>query len=385
MSAAVVMISLIIMLLVLGGANYYIARRFYQCVSFLFPQINAGIYTGVFLLIAFIIIIWFARALLPVPAAVKNILGFTGSYGMGILIYLLLFFIMADMVLLFGRIIKIIPSPVSQGVRFYSGLLVVLLTIGTVSYGIDNANHLKHVSYDIQLKKSALAAELKIVLISDLHIGSYNSEKRLAAIVQGINDCKPDLVCIAGDIFDNDYHAIHNSDQAVDLLKNITAEYGVYASLGNHDAGGTTGEMLSFLERSNIKVLNDEAVLIEERCVLIGRLDASPIGGWEDMSRGDLAEIMAGVDGKLPVIVMDHNPANIGEYGSSVDLILSGHTHRGQIFPGSLFTNAIFVVDYGHYQKDSNSPHVVVTSGAGTWGTPMRVGTNSEIVSILLH
>jgi hypothetical protein len=87
----------------------------------------------------------------------------------------------------------------------------------------------------------------------------------------------------------------------------------------------------------------------------------------------------------MPVIVMEHNPAHIGEYGKEVDLILAGHTHKGQAFPGSLVTRAMYTVDYGYYQKDTDSPHVIVTSGAGTWGTPMRVGTNNEIVSIVLR
>lgn len=150
----------------------------------------------------------------------------------------------------------------------------------------------------------------------------------------------------------------------------------------NHDSGETLNKMLDFLSRSNINVLNDEHVIIDSRLTLIGRLDGSPIGGYGDMSRKDLREIMPQTDGTLPVVVLDHNPANIGEYGSEVDLVLSGHTHKGQIFPGSLFTKTMFDADYGHYQKDESSPHLVVSSGAGTWGMPMRVGTDSEIVSI---
>ena len=82
---------------------------------------------------------------------------------------------------------------------------------------------------------------------------------------------------------------------------------------------------------------------------------------------------------------MDHNPANIGEYGSEVDLILSGHTHRGQLFPGSLFTRAMFTVDYGHFQKNSDSPHVIVTQGVHTWLMPMRVGTNNETANVIVR
>jgi methionine-S-sulfoxide reductase len=86
----------------------------------------------------------------------------------------------------------------------------------------------------------------------------------------------------------------------------------------------------------------------------------------------------------LPVIVLDHNPAAVNEYDRG-DLILCGHTHKGQIFPGSLFTRRLFPVDYGYYRRDDSAPHVIVSSGAGTWGMPMRVGTDCEIVLIRLY
>lgn len=378
-------IGLIIMLIALGSVNYYIALRLYQCFNFAFPQINAKVYISIFVFVTLAMILGFARSLLQVPMAIKNIMGLISSYWMGILVYTFLFLIIADLFLALGSMIKVIPKPIPQSIRFFSGLIVVLLTIGTVSYGIYNANKIKHVSYDIELREKALSSDFKIVMISDLHLGAVNSENRIEKMVQDINNLEPDLVCIAGDIFDNDYNAIHKPEEATALLKSITTTYGVYASLGNHDGGETLNEMMNFLERSNIKLLNDQHVIIDDSLVLVGRLDPSPIGGFGNMSRKDLTEILAQSDMKLPVVIIDHNPENIDEYGSEVDLILSGHTHRGQIFPGSLFTRAIFAVDYGHYQKDSNSPHVVVTSGVGTWGMPMRVGTNCEIVNIKLH
>ncbi|QNU65626.1 metallophosphoesterase [Ruminiclostridium herbifermentans] len=378
-------IGLIIMLITLGSVNYYIALRLYQGINYIFPQINAKVYIGIFIFITLTMILGFARSLLQLPMAIKNIMGLISSYWMGILVYTLLSFIIADLALVIGSMTKLIPNPMPKSIRFYSGLIVVLLTIGTVGYGIYSANKIKHVSYDISLREKTLSSELKIAMISDLHLGAVNSENRIENMVREINNLKPDLVCIAGDIFDNDYYAIQGPDEISDLLKSITSTNGVYASLGNHDAGETLKEMMDFLERSNIKLLNDQHVIVDESLVLVGRLDSSPIGGFGGMSRKDLAEIIDLADNKLPVVVIDHNPQNIDEYGSGVDLILAGHTHKGQIFPGSLFTRAIYAVDYGHYQKDSNSPHVVVTSGVGTWGMPMRVGTNCEIVSIKLH
>jgi hypothetical protein len=171
------------------------------------------------------------------------------------------------------------------------------------------------------------------------------------------------------------------------LFKSIEATYGVYACLGNHDGGRTFNQMANFLEASNIRLLNDEYVIIDERLALFGRIDSSPIGGFGELKRRDISDIISSVGATLPVIVLDHSPSNIKEYGKEVDLILSGHTHGGQVFPANInfLRNAMFGVGYGHYQRDAYSPQIIVTSGISTWGPPMRLGTLNEIVSIILR
>jgi hypothetical protein len=113
-------------------------------------------------------------------------------------------------------------------------------------------------------------------------------------------------------------------------------------------------------------------------------VDPSPIGGFNGLKRQDVSHLLKEIDSSMPTIVLDHTPSNLEQYSNDVDLILSGHTHRGQIFPGSLITNLVFEVDYGHFQKNADSPQIIVTSGVGTWGMPMRVGTNNEIVEIYI-
>ena len=197
-----------------------------------------------------------------------------------------------------------------------------------------------------------------------------------------INSLKPDVILIAGDFFDTDYDSIQDPDTAVKTLKKLRSEYGTYACFGNHDGGRTYRKMEEFLVKSDINLLKDEYAVIDNRLVLVGRMDSHPIGGYGKEKRKELSEVLGDINSDMPVIVMDHNPANINEYGKEVDVILCGHTHRGQLFPGSLITNAIYDVDYGYYRKDKNSPHVVVTSGIGYWGIPMRVGTNCEAVCL---
>jgi len=367
-----------IMLSIVGGANFYVARRLYQWLNLLLPQMNAKIFIGIYIFLAVAMIL----GLLPIPAAVRSITGWIGGVFYGFFIYLLMFTLAADLVVLLGSIARIVPSPIPHIVLFCKGLIVVLLSFGIGSYGLYNANQIKHVSYEVQPREAALG-DVRIVLISDLHLGATINEGNLAKVVQGVNDMAPDIVCIVGDIFNGDFNAIRDPAKASELLRSIDATYGVYACFGNHDGGRTFAQMIGFLEDSNVSLLNDEYAVIDGRLALFGRLDASPIGGSGGLERRDISGVIASIGADMPVIVMEHNPSRINEYGKEVDLVLSGHSHRGQVFPGSLMTNAIFTVDYGHYQKDADSPHVIVTSGAGTWGPPLRVGTNNEIVSIV--
>ncbi|TKC18825.1 metallophosphoesterase [Robertmurraya kyonggiensis] len=384
MSTVGMVLGIILMLSLYGGMNFFIGRRIFQFLRFPFPHLNGKVFAGIYIVLALSLMI----GILPLPPEIKAIMSWIGSYWMGIFVYLLILLLVAELVILLGRLIKVIPRPIPKSIRFYKGAIVLLLTIGLVSYGMYNANQIKQVSYEIQTKESTMATEMKIVMISDLHLGAVNSEKHLESIVQGINNLDPDLVCLVGDVFNDDFNAIRNPDRAIELLKSIKATYGVYSSLGNHDGGNTFNEMTSFLQESNIKLLNDEYEIIDERLVLFGRVDPTPIGGFGDLKRKDTKDIMktvASLHTNMPVVMMDHNPANIEEYGNEVDLIISGHTHKGQIFPGNLITNALYIVDYGHYQKDAESPHVIVSSGVGTWAMPMRIGSNSEIVSISLR
>ncbi|GAA0390985.1 hypothetical protein GCM10008933_22390 [Paenibacillus motobuensis] len=108
-----------------------------------------------------------------------------------------MFFLVGDFVIILGRLMKIFATPIPHSVRFYAGLAAILLTAGFIGYGMYNANQIKNVSYDIQTKETTLPTSMKIVLISDLHLGAVSSEKRLERIVNHINALEPDLVCIA--------------------------------------------------------------------------------------------------------------------------------------------------------------------------------------------
>ena len=363
----------------LGFITFFLSHRVYQGLHHLIPHVSRGWIIVFFAAMTLVMIFGFIRSMLPLPSSIRKVLGTLSSYWMGFFVYLLLFVLLAEVLQLLLRwFLPIRP------LRAFTVLAAVILALGTSVYGVWHANDLRHVSYDVSIPSEMRADEIKLVLISDLHLGAVGSEERLEKIIREINAQQPDLICIAGDFFDNDFQAIHSPQKAAQTLKGLKARHGVYVCPGNHDGGQTVPEMLRFWEECGIQLLADEYAVIDDRLILAGRLDPTPIGGFDGRRRASLESLLADAPERLPVVVMDHNPISATSYGSNVSLVLCGHTHKGQIFPGSLFTNRMYDVDHGLWQKDSSSPSVIVTSGVGTWGMPMRVGTNSEIVTIRL-
>lgn len=360
-------------LLVLGGSNYYIARKLCRFLRHFFPALPGAVAWVICLVSVAVLVLGFARSLLQVSAPVKHALGVANACWMGVFIYLFLFFLLGDAVFLIARLFG-----AKDAFPFVAAALA--LALGVCCYGFFHAADVRQKDYHITVSGGE---DMTLVLISDVHLGAVGSEKRLAEIVEKINALQPDLVCIAGDFFDSDYTAIADPEGAQALMKSIRATWGVWACLGNHDGGATAADMRAFLQRCGVRVLSDEYALVGDRLVLAGRLDGFPIGGYGGMTRQPLPENP--YDPGLPVVVMDHNPAHVEEYGEDFDLILCGHTHRGQLFPGGVITNLLFTVDYGYYRASPTAPQIIVSSGAGTWGMPMRVGTDSEIVAIHIH
>lgn len=365
----------------LGGTGGYVSYRLYQGLAAFFPGIRLWQVLAVAGLFLLLMILDVLQAFTVFPTGLKHAFQLFSGCFMGIFIYLFLFTAAADILLIAPKLLKL-PFTAHHLFRGCVTIAVVLFTVITCVYGFANARQIDHAHYDIGLEGKKDISDIKVVMISDVHLGAAGSESRMKDIVEEINALEPDIVCISGDFFDTDFRSILDPDAAIETLRGLRSTYGTYACLGNHDGGSTFGQMEDFLEKADIRLLKDEFTVIDDRFVLAGRLDRSPIGGYGNEKRKPLSEYLTVDDPTLPVIVLDHNPQGIEEYGSEADLVLCGHTHKGQIFPGRLFTSRIYTVDYGYYRKDAQSPHVIVSSGVGYWGMPMRVGTDSEIVSV---
>ena len=370
---------IIIFLSVYFVINLYLGKRLLRLVGFFWPRFPAVIFGMVYIVLA----ASFILARLDIAPLWKNLANQVGSIWLGFFVYLVLFFVLSDGIILIGRLAGQVTPDNQLAAKKLAGLGVIILTLITVSYGMYQGKQLETVTYEVSLDRP-LEQELTVVLIADIHLGDTDSEARLGDIVERINQTEPDLVVIAGDIFSDDYASLKDPNKVEETLRSIRTRYGVYASLGNHDGGSTFPDMLALLGRSYITLLLDESVKVAGQIEIMGRLDASPIGGYGYMSRVPYERLEKTIKSDLPLIVIEHNPIHLDEYNKRVDLVLSGHTHKGQIFPGSLFTRAIYQVDYGHYVGNQDQPQMVVTSGVSTWGLPLRIGSQNEIVVIKL-
>jgi predicted MPP superfamily phosphohydrolase len=288
----------------------------------------------------------------------------------------------AALLLWLGRLVHLIDRPQPAALSGATLITILVLIVGLTTYGTVHSAAIQDRAYDLTITAPGSTADtLDIALISDTHLGFIDDTAFLGRVVDRVNALQPDVVLIAGDVFDGDFGAVADPEGIQALFASLTAPDGVYACLGNHDAGSGAAQMVDLLEAAGVHVLRDEVAQVGDRFVVAGRRDSSPIGRTDDSRRQDLPAWTA-EQRDLPVIVLDHQPSNIGEYDDAVDLILSGHTHNGQIFPGNLIVKAIFDVAYGHYRASDTSPDVIVTSGVGTWGPPLRIASDSEVVHI---
>lgn len=268
-----------------------------------------------------------------------------------------------------------------KGFYFYAIIIFFALYAILALTGTLNASFSKIKSYEIVVNKH-LNKPINIVMVSDIHLGNIIRNKRLKKMVQIINSLNPDIIAIAGDIVDSNITPFTERNMAEEF-SHLKSKYGTYAVLGNHDLmTKSIDKIIEILNENGVTVLRDEAILIDNSFYIIGRDDVT-IKLYTKKNRKPLLDIIKELDKSKALILIDHNPKDVKEsYSADIDLQLSGHTHKGQISPLNFLTKKAFEVDYGHLQKDNFN--VIVSSGYGTWGPPIRLGSKSEIVLIKL-
>lgn len=369
---------------VYGAMNYYIGLRGWQHFGRYIPFMNIKIYWIVFwfIVLAYIIFRFVDRSL---PESVSGIINLIGSYWMVVMVYLLIILPLVDLILFLNRRVSFLPKNITQAanISVIWGVLVITFITTLLIYGTWSGRSPNITTYNLDVsKKAGNLPSLKIAMVSDVHLGSIIDNDRLTKMVDKINEMNPDLVLLAGDIIDNKLEPFVKQNMGSNF-KRLNSKYGVYASMGNHETfNRNLDEVEKQYEQADIVVLRDEAVLVADSFYVIGR-EASSRDSTVKRERKELSKIIEGIDKNKPLILMDHEPSNLHEpEEQGVDLQVSGHTHKGQFTPVNIITGLIYEVDYGYLKKGDTS--VVVSSGFGTWGPPVRIGSRSEIVEINL-
>ncbi len=359
---------LIVTLLLYGGLVYYIGFRGYRWLR---PESSSRRFKVLYIFV----VVLAATSFIVGRMSGLRFINIAGAYWMACFYLLLLLVPLAHLTVFLLRFTRL-PK---HSTKKWAGTITLALLVFFLVYGTYNAYSPVVRSYDIKMEKGTSTLDsLHIVMAADTHFGLLSGKNHAERLVKEINALNPDLILLPGDLVDDDIQPF--LDQKMDqILSNLHAPYGVYASLGNHDRhDGTMQELIDTLESSGIQILYDESLEVQEQFTLIGRKDRI------DPDRLPLDSLIKSVNETKPKILLDHQPYELDiAQQQGIDLMVSGHTHGGQVFPGNLITGAIYENDWGYLQKEQM--HSVVTSGFGFWGPPIRIGTRSEIVSIRIQ
>ena len=287
-------------------------------------------------------------------------------------IFILLYLVMAFAILDLGRLVHLVPKAwlVRNG---RTSLCIFIAITGIFLCGNIHYKHKVRQPLELTTPKH-LDRDLKIVMISDLHLGYHNRRAVFAKWVDAINAEKPDLVLIAGDIVDINVRPLIRENAAEEFHR---IEVPIYACLGNHEYYSGINNALSFYEKAGINLLRDSVANV---CSIriIGRDDRT------NLKRKSLDNLMSETADSLYTILLDHQPYHLEDAENhGIDFQFSGHTHRGQIWPASWITDILYEDSWGEHQRGTTRYYV--TSGIGIWGGKFRIGTRSEYVVATLR
>ena len=289
-------------------------------------------------------------------------------------------FLMLDL----GRLVRLVPGTWLHH-NFYT---TVVLIVGLfVVFLLGNVNYRHKVREELQLTTTKpLSRPLRLVMLSDLHLGYHNPRHELARWIDLINAEKPDVVLIAGDIIDMSMRPLMEERMAEEFHR---LEAPVYACLGNHEYFSGGPRAFQFYHDAGIHLLRDSCAVVGD-LLIIGRDDRM------NPHRKSLDELLKSHSGSLALeqgssplpprftILLDHQPYHLEEAEQAgIDFQLSGHTHRGQVWPISWITDRVYECSFGSWQRGQTRYYI--SSGIGIWGGKFRIGTQSEYIVADIH
>jgi predicted MPP superfamily phosphohydrolase len=371
-----------VILLVYGLINTYIYIRGLQCI----PAGSAGRIW--FIAIFWVLVSTFVLARIlerSHPGMISYIFTWTGSFWLAFMLFFFVFILLIDITRVFNSFLHFFPACLIRDpgktklILFY---IVLGIVTAHVFIGYMNARTPRVRKLEIAIpKKSAAVDSLRVVMVSDIHLGTIISRERANKMVARINRLDPDVILLAGDIVDEDLAPVIKENIG-ESLGNLKARLGVYGITGNHEYIGGVEPAVKYLAAHGIFMLRDTVVLIDHAFNLTGRDDRDK-PRFTGKPRMPLSTLLREADPSYPVILMDHQPFNLTKVAETgIALQLSGHTHHGQIWPLNYITRAIYEISWGY--KKIGDTQFYVSCGYGTWGPPVRLGNRPEIVEIRL-
>jgi predicted MPP superfamily phosphohydrolase len=371
-------------LMVLGGGGWYVYSR----LSLAFPGsfVQTRLFIGLFIFVAFSFILGKILEFNHFYAISQPLLKF-GAYSLGFMFYGLIAVVLVDLLRMVNYFVPIYPAVVKDNMalaRQVTGYVMIALVALVAVYGIWNARQLRVKKLELTVDKKVESLDtLRIAAVSDIHLGDMTGHGKLGNLIRKINELDPDIVLIAGDIVDDNIDFVRRN-RLLERFKELNPKYGVYAIMGNHEYIGRAHTDLDYFRKNDVRMLIDQAELIDGKFYVMGRNDIQTERMVATANpRKPLNELVAGIDKSKPIILLDHQPYHLDDaMKNGVDLQISGHTHHGQMWPLNYITNAMFEQDWGYLKKAET--HFYISSGFGTAGPPIKVGSHSEVVDIRL-
>lgn len=305
-------------------------------------------------------------------SAPARVLAWVGYSWMGFLFLAFSAFVLVALWHLLALLVaKVLPGlPLLTLHRPAAAAAVLLLVLAAGLYGFFEADQLRVETVRITTDKLPEDVPvLRIVQVSDLHLGLIHREESLAPIISAIEGLQPDLLVATGDMVDAQ---MAHLDGMSELWQRITPPLGKFAVTGNHEYYAGLEQALQFLSRSGFTVLRNQAETIRDTLTLVGVDDpAGPIGP-------DETPILQANRSGLFTLLLKHRPRFNERAAGLFDLQLSGHAHRGQIFPFNYLTGLEYPMQDGLYPLSGGS-RLYASRGTGTWGPPMRVLSPPEV------
>ena len=352
---------------IMGLAVWYLARR----TAFIFGTRANWWYVAYSITLVSSLVFMFLASQPWTLNPIGHFCSIASSVMVGILLYLLMVMILVDWVQWFAHL----P-------HWLFGTVVGTLTLIVCGYATYNASNTKLVEVKVQLPK--LQQNIRIVQLTDTHIGHFRGKEHVQKLVSLVNKANPDIIFFTGDCFESWYNF---NAQTLEPLAQLQAP--IYFVEGNHDGYVNSKQAKQLLREAGVHVLENEVATDKGLCIVgleYMSADTKSVNAHAPHRSETIESILPSlpIDKTLPVIALQHSPIGTNYIEKAgIDLLLSGHTHGGQLWPLTWINNRAFRYNKGLSKQ--NTLQIYTSCGSGSFGPPMRLGTPSEIAVLDLE